>query len=306
MVSGDDRKPDVSVVIITVGRPSLYGLLRVLERQQTDFAYEVVVVANGPVEPEKLAGDGVRVLYEESGMGIPYYRNVGTASARGRVIVHTDDDIMPRDELWLSRLAGPILEGRERVTVSSTYIPQGQGLLADLISMLGYPGGGSLGWRAIYDVDEDGYTDKLPSGNCAIEKTLLEEVGGFDERLAIGASDALLGEELLARGIKLLYVDEAILLHEPRSDFLGFLRWQVRRGMAVYDLNSVKPLRELSRRHVKGRLKRTWVIVERVFPSWRIVPMVGILIVEYVCHALGYAWQWARMSLARRGRDACA
>ena len=281
-------KPEVSVVIISVGRQPLYTLIPAVLRQETGFDFEVLVIANGPVDESRLPA-GVRVHREKSGMGIPYYRNVGTRLAGGRVIVYIDDDETPRDAFWLSRLVDPIISKGEKVTVAGAWIPQGQGFLADLISLLGYPGGGSLGWRNVWYVDGLGYTDKLCTCNCALDKATLEAVEGFNESLVLGASDLFLGEELMEHGARILFVDDAAVLHEARGDLAGFVRWQVDRGKSVYDLRRLRPLREFSRGHVGGRFRRTWLILKRTFPGRQFVPMTGILLLEFACHAYGYA-----------------
>ncbi len=286
-----NEEPDVSVVIISVGREPLYALVPAVLEQETGFSFEVLIVANGPVDETRLPAGGVRVHREDVGRGIPYYRNVGTELARGGVIVYIDDDETPPDDGWLDRLAEPVVSGREKVTVGGAYIPQGQGFLADLISLLGYPGGGSLGWRNVWEVDPRGYTDKLCTCNCAVEKAALDAVGGFHEGLALGASDLYLGEVLMENGVRILFLDDTAVLHEARGDLRGFIRWQVDRGRSIYDLRRVRPLGEFSRGHVSGRFKRTWVILARTFPTRQFAPMVGILLVEFTCHALGYGLQ---------------
>lgn len=284
-----DRNPAVSVIIISVGRQPLYSLVPAVLEQEAEFDFEVLVIANGPVDTGRLPSDGVRIHFEEVGRGIPCYRNIGNDLAHGRVIVYIDDDEMPPDNGWLSRLAEPVVSGREKVTVGGAFIPQGQGFLADLISLLGYPGGGSLGWRNVWEVNQLGYTDKLCTCNCALDKETLLAVGGFHEDLALGASDLYLGEALMEAGLKIFFVDEATVLHEARGDFSGFLRWQINRGKSVYDLNRIRPLRDFNRGHVGGRLRRTWFILKRTFPGRQFVPMIWILFIEYTCHAAGYA-----------------
>ncbi len=292
---------DVTVIIISVGRESLYDLIEGLRRQRhRDFSFEVVVIANGPVDEHRLEETGARVHWEDPGRGIPYYRNAGTRLAGGRVIVYIDDDETPPDDRWLSRLVDPILAGDEKVTEGGAFIPQGQGFLADLVSMLGYPGGASLGWRNVWSVDENGYTDKLCTCNCAIDKKTLEAAGGFHEGLALGASDLFLGEVFLESGVRMLFLDEATVRHEARGDFAGFVRWQVNRGRSLYDLRQVRPIRQFERSHVSGRLKRTGVILRRTFPGRQFLPMLGILTLEFALHGLGYGLRMLEARVPRR------
>lgn len=284
----DMTEPEVTVVIISMGRERLYSLVPAVLEQETPFGFEVLVIANGPVDAGRLPSEGVRLHFEESGRGIPYYRNVGTGLAAGSVIVYVDDDETLRDGSWLATLAGPVVSGAEKVTVGGAFIPQGQGFLADLVSMLGYPGGGSLGWKSVWKVDERGYTDKLCTCNCALDKLTLESAGGFNEDLALGASDLFLGEALMEKGIGILFVEEATVIHEARKDFRGFVSWQLDRGRSIYDLKRLRPLNTFHRHHVSGRMRRTAVILERTFPGRQFFPMLGILVLEFGLHCLGY------------------
>jgi len=290
----------VSVVVITVGREPLYALVPEILAQETEFDFEVVLVANGPVDRTRLPSERVSVIDEPTGLGIPYYRNRGIEAAAGSVIVFIDDDECTTDAGWLQRIAGPVVEGRETVTVAGAVIELGQGRLADLISLLGYPGGGALGWRSVWNVDDSGYTDKLCTCNCAIARSALEDVGGLHESLVLGASDLYLGEQLMERGNRILFIDDACVIHEPRRDLGGFARWQFNRGRSIYELKTVRPLSEFSRSHVGGRFRRTWVILERTFPTARFIPMLGILFLEFALHALGYAYEYAKHSLSGR------
>jgi GT2 family glycosyltransferase len=304
MAGTTTTNPDISVIVITTGRQGLYPLLRALERQEAGFAYETVIIANGPVDEGRLESAGVRLFREPAGKGIPYYRNRGTEEARGSVIVYIDDDEVPPGDCWLSDLVEPILTGGESVTVAGARIPPGQGFLADLISMLGYPGGGSLGWRNVWEVDECGYTDKLCTCNCAIEKDLLVDVGGFHEDLAYGTSDLFLGETLLEKGARIRFVDDNAVFHEPRRDLRSFISWQVNRGRSIHELKSVRPLGQFQRKHVAGRFKRTWVILKKTFPSSRFVPMLGILSLEFSCHLVGYALEYIQENYMK-GKRGC-
>ncbi|MDD5448397.1 MAG: glycosyltransferase [Actinomycetota bacterium] len=295
-----EREPEVSVVIITVGRENTYKLVPLVLEQKTSFDFEVLLIVNGPIDEKRLKNEAVRIVKEKSGLGIPYYRNRGTEEARGRVIVYIDDDETPMDENWLEKIALPVVSGEEKVAVSGYYVPLGQGFFSDLVSMLGYPGGGSLGWRAICKVDENGYTDKFPSGNCAIEKSLLEEVGGFHPSLTIGTEDVYLGEQFLERGVRMLYVEEATVYHEPRKGFREFMRWQFGRGRAMYDLRKLKKFSDFQRPAVSERLVRTYNVLKDTFPSSKFLPMCGIFFLEYFLHGIGYMAQWFKRSFIEK------
>ncbi|GIF82919.1 transferase [Catellatospora bangladeshensis] len=95
----------VSIVIPTVGRPSLDALLRILAREVGDGApVELVIVRDRPVEvtvPPALRAR-TRVLAGR-GAGPAAARNVGWRNARHPWVAFLDDDVLPRPG-WLRAL----------------------------------------------------------------------------------------------------------------------------------------------------------------------------------------------------------
>lgn len=291
------RNPDISIIIISKGSESLFTLLEELRRQKCSFLYEVLVIANGEVGRERVLSYGARVISAPEGRGIPYYRNIGLKEAAGRVVAMIDDDEVPEHDRWLEMLTVSILSGEEKVTVSETHIPEGQGYLADLISSLGFPGGGSLGWRKIWTVDENGYTDRFATGNGAVERDLALSVG-FEEALKHGAEDILFGERLIEMGERIKFVEEARVIHSPRKRISEFILWQVRRGRSVYELRKIRPLRSFSRDHVGGRIKRTLFILRNA-EGHKKLPILFLLALEFASQFVGYVYAW----LVDRGRS---
>lgn len=308
MAGRETVMPEVSVVVITLGRPGLYRMVDAILEQETAFSFEVILVVNGAVDTGYFTDSRVRCFNEEPGRGFSYYRNRGVELSSGRVIVFIDDDEMPFDNNWLSLIAAPVLEGRTAATTGGALVPMGHGALADSISLLGFPGGGSLGWENVWPVDEEGYTWKLCTCNAAISREVFEEIGGFEESLVYGAEDVYLSEMLLERGSSTLFVGEAAVHHDPRGDLKGFVSWQVRRGRSVYDLRTLRRFRP---GHVGGRMKRTWYIVRKSFPTRLFLPVLFILVLEHACQLYGYAlalhdaWRRGGMRPGGKGAGAC-
>jgi HAD superfamily hydrolase (TIGR01662 family) len=105
---------DVTVVIPTVGRPSLYALLDALAENHGPRPREVIVVDDRPgtpapppisVAPQTLP---VRIL-RSGGRGPAASRNLGWRHARSTWVAFLDDDVIP-DGDWLERLAGDLAE----------------------------------------------------------------------------------------------------------------------------------------------------------------------------------------------------
>ncbi|GLZ29178.1 hypothetical protein Lesp02_13680 [Lentzea sp. NBRC 105346] len=90
-----------TVVIPTVGRPSLHVVLDALARGEGPPPDEVIVVDDRP-HPEPL-GVKARVL-RSGGRGPAAARNTGWLAARSEWVAFLDDDVVPPDD-WKARLA---------------------------------------------------------------------------------------------------------------------------------------------------------------------------------------------------------
>jgi HAD superfamily hydrolase (TIGR01662 family) len=110
---------DVTVVIPSVGRPSLYALLDALAESAGPRPREVIVVDDRPgspapppiaVPPHTLA---MRVL-RSKGRGPAAARNLGWRHARSAWVAFLDDDVVP-DGDWLQRLADDLAEASHSV-----------------------------------------------------------------------------------------------------------------------------------------------------------------------------------------------
>jgi HAD superfamily hydrolase (TIGR01662 family) len=103
----------VSVVVPTVGRPSLQLLLTALARGRGPRPTEVVVVddrpgTTAPLVPVRSGLPPVRVL-RTGGRGPAAARNVGWRSVRTEWVAFLDDDVLP-DPDWFERLAADLDE----------------------------------------------------------------------------------------------------------------------------------------------------------------------------------------------------
>ncbi len=196
---------DYTVVIPTVGRPSLLALLDALATGGTPAPREVLVVddrrrPSSPLlerVPVPLAGS-VRVL-PGSGRGPAAARNVGWRAASSAWIAFLDDDVVPVDG-WAARLAHDV-----------------SGLPAEVV--------GSQGRIVVPRPSDRRLTDweRNVSGlesacwataDLAYRRAALARVGGFDERFPRAyREDADLGLRLTAAGG--LIVRGERMVHHP-------------------------------------------------------------------------------------------
>lgn len=274
----------VSIVIITLVRESLYSLVEMLLEQSTDFSYEIVVIPHKAFDKEKLNCEKVNVYPQEDGKGLSLYRNKGVKKAKGEIVVFIDDDEIPKNTHWLELLVKPILNREVLVTTAGTDIPLRQGYFADSISLLGYPGGAALGFKALWQVDYKGYTKHLCTGNFAIKKSLFEDLGAFDESLKSGAEDVFLSHQIEKNAHKIKFIEEATIEHAARKSLLEFVKWHFVRGKAIAEYSK---LQLIAAKDV-GRLFRILrLIIKKSFLT-PYFPMVLLLWpIQYLCQSMG-------------------
>ena len=280
--------PQISVVIITLGRQTLYRLVSKLLNQEISCEYEIILISQSQLNEDLLQDNKIEIFNKKPNLGYSYYRNLGIQHSKGDIIAFIDDDEEPMDEHWLDELTLPIITQKELVTTAGYHIPLGQGYLADSISFLGFPGGGFVGFETMWHVDERRYTRHICTGNLAIKKALLERLGGFDETLKHGSEDVYLGEILVNNDIKIKYVGQATVFHDARSGLVNIMKWNIRRGKSAYELGKKKQIRSM---HLKGRITSSIKILQKaIFTKY--FPAVALLMVmQYFSQLLGY---WIR------------
>lgn len=100
--------PKVSVIVLTFNAgPSFEGLLRRLLAQETDFAYEVLVIDSGstdgtPYLAERYGASVHRIPPEEFDHGAA--RNLGVSLCQGEYVALLVQDAVPLDEFWLAAM----------------------------------------------------------------------------------------------------------------------------------------------------------------------------------------------------------
>ncbi|KUH99567.1 hypothetical protein AU190_14240 [Mycolicibacterium acapulense] len=101
------QRKSVSVVIPTIGRPSLRNAVQ-SALQQTSPPMEVIVVLDADCEPALPDSAAIRVLRTSGQVGPSRAKQLGVEAARGNVIALLDDDDLWRpDKLALQLAAAP-------------------------------------------------------------------------------------------------------------------------------------------------------------------------------------------------------
>lgn len=215
-----ERSPAISVVVASHGRHlRLRWLINALEEQTLGpERFEVVVVhdydaptAARVLERHPLAEAGrLRQIAIDPGSGSPArQRNIGWRAACGRLIGFTDDDCRPEPD-WLERLLaaersapGSIVQGTTRPD------PFEEAVLAA---------------PHVRTLQIDPVGPYAQTANILYSRTLLERLGGFDER-AIAGEDVGLSLRARAAGAQIVGATDAVVNHAIESHTLpGILR----------------------------------------------------------------------------------
>jgi GT2 family glycosyltransferase len=227
----DDASESISVIICTRDRPAhlrkcLSSLQRLSERPE-----EILVVDNASrtSETREVVGEfhGVRYVFE-SRLGLDVARNTGFRHSSGGIIAYTDDDVVVHPD-WIKRLrqgfaepwvwavtgpALPVALATEAQVTFETFWSFDRRYKPILFTS---------------DFARQTRSRGTPAwiigagANMAFRRQAFLLLGGFDERLDVGAAgcsgDSELWYNLLSRGKSCRYEPSAVVFHCHRSDW---------------------------------------------------------------------------------------
>ncbi|MEM3736728.1 MAG: glycosyltransferase [Candidatus Bathyarchaeia archaeon] len=200
------------VVIARNAEATLEACLRSIKKQSR-YPDEIIVVDNGSTDSTSKVATRMEVrVISEPRRGRARARNAGIKAARGDLIVFIDSDAVA-DESWLvnllkyqgledERVAG--VAGNILASNRQKRIPR----LLDLV-VANCPHYGT--------------------GNILYFKRVLEETGGFDERLG-AAEDVELAWRIIRRGYTLGFEPRAVVYHNHPERLYSFVRQQFNFG----------------------------------------------------------------------------
>lgn len=237
--AGRDRQIVSATVVIPVhnGKSTLGPCLDGLA-QQTVRGLEVIVVDDGSTDASGLVArqHGAQVI-EQPCRGAAAARNRGVTAARGEIVLFTDSDCRPEPD-WAERMLA-VFEDESIAGCKGAYISHQGSIIARFVQ-LEY---------------EDRYArtrrfdsiDFVDTYSAAYRRSVLDEIGGFDERFA-GASveDQELSFRVDAAGNRLVFMPEARVEHQHVETLSAYWRKKFRIG---YD----KPM--VHRRHTRHLLR---------------------------------------------------
>jgi glycosyltransferase involved in cell wall biosynthesis len=211
--------PAISVVMATRNRAGrLARVFECLEAQAIDEPFELVIVDDASTDDTwaQLQRHGasasfpVRPLRRATSGGPGGARNTGWREARAPLIAFTDDDCEPQPR-WLATM----LDALQR---------------ADLVQGPTLPNPSQLDRHGPFgrtlSVTEEGL---YPTCNMGYRRSVLEAVGGFDERYRMSAEDTDLAWRARESGALAQWAPEALVYHDVHpSSYRALLRDKVR------------------------------------------------------------------------------
>jgi glycosyltransferase involved in cell wall biosynthesis len=217
----------LTVVIPTYNRAKVLRKALLGYKAQSDPGQitELIVVDDGSTDDTdsvvRLAGEGspfpVRYL-RQSNKGPAAARNVGIREARGRLILFTDDDIIPTPTLVAEHLAWHAAQPglAEAILGYVTWAPE----INATPFMVWYGSDGPLfAYGHFKDCREVGFS-YFYTCNLSLKVEFLRENGTFDEEFPTAAyEDVELGYRLDKRGMRLFYNSEALAYHHQYVSF---------------------------------------------------------------------------------------
>jgi GT2 family glycosyltransferase len=193
----------VAIIVINKDDPGLELTLDALSALAlvTAGEAEIVVVDASEGRFDELRARLPSVRWEQFAplpgrSSIPQQRNLGLAQTDAETVVFIDSSCVPRPD-WLERLCAPIWSGEETIVAGSHRSSRG-GMLRDQATDR------QLHLR---------YLPEAPTINLALKRSVLDELGGFDDSFHYG-SDVDLTWRAIDAGHRIRYVPDAVVSHD--------------------------------------------------------------------------------------------
>ncbi|HET7814186.1 MAG TPA: glycosyltransferase family 2 protein [Candidatus Baltobacteraceae bacterium] len=214
----------VSIVMLSWNAPQFTKLALESIEQFTTGDYEIVIVDNGSdpdtVEWLKTLGDRARVIYNAENRGFAGGNNQALAAARGEYIVLLNNDVIVT-EGWLDGL----LHAFDRIPGLGVSAPRSNKIAgdqivvdasyADIAQMHVYANARRERYR------DRGYMTDRAIGLClCIDRRVIDEIGGIDERFGVGNfEDDDFCMRVRAAGYRIFVCDDVFIHHFGSQTF---------------------------------------------------------------------------------------
>ncbi len=222
--------PLCSVVIPALNAAEVIGeQLEALSRQTFDGDWEVVVVDNGSTDGTAAAVMAfvdrlprLRVVDASERRSHTFARNTGARAAEGGLLLYCDaDDIVAPG--WVAAFARAAED-------------DGCDFMGGFVDDVSLNDPQHADWRQSPPPDrlpeKMGFLPLAISANLAIRRSVLFDIGGWNEAYGEGCNDVELSWRAQVAGCRLCYVPDAVIAYRYRSSMKALARQMYRRGLA--------------------------------------------------------------------------
>lgn len=233
--------PPVTIAVCTHDRPdALARCLDTIARVATGEVHEMLVVDNAPSDGrtrEAVAATSARYVLEPR-PGLDFARNRALAEAEGELLVFFDDDTVI-DRGWLDGLRAAHAEYPDAAAFTGLVLPLVLETPAQILfeQRGGFRYGADDGFHTVRYGPTLASSARYPAeaglfgvgANMAFRRSVLLDLGGFDEALDTGAplpggGDLDIFYRVIRAGHPLVYEPRCLVFHEHRRDLDGLRR----------------------------------------------------------------------------------
>jgi GT2 family glycosyltransferase len=224
-----DPPPSLAAIVPTRDGKALLKACAAGLLTATDYpGLELHIIDNGSEAPETLAilealscRSNVRVHRIDSPFNFSALNNAAARTVDADLLLFMNDDVLVGEAGWLRRMAALALIDDVGAVGAKLVYPDGRIQHAGLVLGLGPQGvaghefraapGDTAGPQARLQVTRE--ASAVTAACMLVERRKFEQVGGFDERLAVAFNDVDLCLRLRAAGLRNIWTPEAQLVH---------------------------------------------------------------------------------------------
>jgi len=220
--------PYVTVLVCTLGRSSVLDetINSLLNQTYPSDCYEIIVVVDENKEAlKKLEKYPVKVIFRPERKGLSSARNLCLKSAKGEIVIFIDDDCIA-DRNWIKETV-KAFNNEEVKGVGGIVRPLCDDPVSKSITLLEL-----VGVAYVEREEEAGLNHLRIAGiNSAYRKNIIEEMGGWDEKISYGGDDVDFNYRLFKKNYKLKITPKAVVYHKHRSSLKEIFWWSYRLGI---------------------------------------------------------------------------
>jgi len=225
--------PDISVIIVSFNTCKLLReCLQTLAKEAGSVSYETIVIDNASRDgsADRVAREfpNVQLIRSEVNLGFAVANNRGFAQARGRYVVLLNSDAfltthaLSRAVTFMDTHPQVALTGAQLVGKDGSWQPSARmfpSLLNHFLTLSGlsnkYPKSRFFGRvdRTWADHNQTASVDWVPGAFTIIRRSILEEIGYFDERFFLYYEEVDLCRRFKAAGYDIYYCPEIVVIH---------------------------------------------------------------------------------------------